>query len=120
MQHTSRPPLFELPPDDPPDNGTAASRDGAVAAKNRRARRRWLVLDAIKRAGWLGATNQELAERCELRESSVCSLTNELARLGLIERQRDRRFSQFADGSQSQVRHQAWQLATSHERTNDK
>jgi len=115
MQHQPPPPLFEQPPTDPPDNGTAASRDGAVAAKNRRARRRWIVLDSIKRAGLLGATNQELAERCDVREASVCSLTNELAKLGLIERQRDRRFSQFSDGSTSEVRHQSWQLTSGYE-----
>jgi len=110
MQQQPPPPLFEQPATDPPDNGTAASRDGAVAAKNKRARRRYQVLDVIRRAGSEGATNQEISDRADIRETSVCSITHELAKLGMIEKLPQRRLSHFSDGSKSQVRHQAWSM----------
>jgi hypothetical protein len=88
--------------------GSESSRE-ASTAKQQRAARRWQVLAAIKRSGSTGKTNQELTEETGIRETSICSITNELARLGMIERQAQRRQSHLSDGRRSRVRHQVWQ-----------
>jgi hypothetical protein len=90
--------------------GSESSREASAStAKQQRAARRWQVLAAVKRSGSIGKTNQELAEETGIRETSICALTNELARLGLIEKQAQRRQSHLSDGRRSQVRHQVWQ-----------
>ena len=107
MQHRPPPPLFS-PPDQAEHNDTEPSRERSVSRKDQRARRRGVVLDCIRRAGREGVSNQEISDRCNIRESSVCSATNELAKLGLIEKLPQRRYSRYSDGRTSEKRHQVW------------
>jgi len=107
MHHEPTPPLFRVP-EQGPHNHTPPSRERSVARRDRQARARYRLLEAIQRSGRAGATNQELADRLHMRESSVCSGTNELKRLGFIELRPEHRRSNYADGWDSDRRHQVW------------
>ncbi|MFP4145884.1 MAG: hypothetical protein ACLFV3_12165 [Phycisphaeraceae bacterium] len=103
-----------------PHNGTETSREaaeqlerfGAETACGR-------VLAAIAAAGERGLTNQEIAERLDMREGAVCGRTNQLAEARRIEIRRPKRCSVFADGSVSRHPHQVWVIKTRKGETRD-
>lgn len=71
-------------PDAPGHRGVETSVAAALALAPKLGRLQGMALTAIRDAGWLGLTADELADRLELDRWSIQPRTSELKRKGLI------------------------------------
>ena len=71
-------------PDVPGHRGVETSIAASEALLPKLGRLQTMALAAIKEAGWLGHTADELAERLEMDRYSIQPRTSELRRKGLI------------------------------------
>lgn len=71
-------------PETPGHRGVETSIAASEALAPKLGRLQWMALTALKQAGWLGHTADELAERLGLDRYSIQPRTSELKRKGLI------------------------------------
>lgn len=80
-------------PDAPGHRSVETSIAAAVALAPKLGRLQRMALDAIREAGWIGLTADELAERLGMDRWSIQPRTSELKRKGLIRDSGQRRLN---------------------------